>query len=213
MIIDRVEDKDMHLSEDLPVLNLPKLEIAPEHYEAIEKAVKDLKQAEEAVAACSFIVRCHRAFLVNIRTVVKVDGNSQGYRLRLEGCTEEVPVSRGYAKEIKTLIEGGLYMDKWSGNNRQAQIDNFTAIFLEDTYETIFGRYYIDPEFLHQFDNSAQPMQTSNGDNNSEVCPTLDFVEMFEFDNKDINGKFENFDDNGRPKNESKRVCNGILFI
>ena len=40
MIIDRVEDKDMHLSEDLPVLNLPKLEIAPEHYEAIEKAVR-----------------------------------------------------------------------------------------------------------------------------------------------------------------------------
>lgn len=44
MIIDRVEDKDMHLPEDLPVLNLPKLEIAPEHYEAIEKAVKDLKR-------------------------------------------------------------------------------------------------------------------------------------------------------------------------
>ena len=44
MIIDRVEDKDMHLSEDLPVLNLPKLGIAPEHYEAIEKAVKDLKR-------------------------------------------------------------------------------------------------------------------------------------------------------------------------
>ena len=39
-----------------------------------------MKQAEEAVAACSFIVRCHRAFLVNIRTVVTVDGNSQGYR-------------------------------------------------------------------------------------------------------------------------------------
>mgnify|MGYP000709516044 FL=1 len=109
----------------------------------------------------------------------------------------------GYFKaayEASQIVdEGGyrLYMDKWSGNNRQAQIDNFTAIFLEDTYETIFGRYYIDPEFLHQFDNSAQPMQTSNGDNNSEVCPTLDFVEMFEFDNKDINGKFENFDDNG----------------
>ncbi len=37
MIIDRVEDKDMHLAEDLPILNLPKLGIAPEHYEAIEK--------------------------------------------------------------------------------------------------------------------------------------------------------------------------------
>jgi len=65
-----------------------------------------MKQAEEAVAACPFIVRCHRAFLVNVSTVVKVDGNSQGYRLRLEGCKDEVPVSRAYSKEVKTLIEG-----------------------------------------------------------------------------------------------------------
>lgn len=64
-----------------------------------------MKQAEEAVSACPFIIRCHRAFLVNIRQVVKVDGNSQGYRLRLEGSEEEVPVSRVYAKEVKTLIE------------------------------------------------------------------------------------------------------------
>ena len=41
MIIDRVEDKDMHLAEDLPILNLPQLGIAPEHYEAIEKAQKE----------------------------------------------------------------------------------------------------------------------------------------------------------------------------
>ena len=44
MIIDRVEDKDMHLSDALPVLDLPKLGIAPEHYEAIRKAVKDLER-------------------------------------------------------------------------------------------------------------------------------------------------------------------------
>ena len=43
MIIDKVEDKDMHLAEDLPVLDLPKLGIEPEHYEAIEKAVKELE--------------------------------------------------------------------------------------------------------------------------------------------------------------------------
>lgn len=54
-----------------------------------------------------FIIRCHRAFLVNIRMVVKVDGNSQGYKLNLEGCEEEVPVSRAYAKEVKALIETG----------------------------------------------------------------------------------------------------------
>ncbi len=64
-----------------------------------------MKQAEEAVSACPFIIRCHRAFLVNIRMVVKVDGNSQGYRLNLEHCEEEIPVSRAYAKEVKALIE------------------------------------------------------------------------------------------------------------
>lgn len=64
-----------------------------------------MKQAEEAVSACPFIIRCHRAFLVNIQMVVKVDGNSQGYKLNLEGCEEDVPVSRAYAKEVKALIE------------------------------------------------------------------------------------------------------------
>lgn len=44
MIIDRVEKKDMTATDDVPVLNLPKLGIAPGHYEAIEKAVKALEQ-------------------------------------------------------------------------------------------------------------------------------------------------------------------------
>lgn len=87
--------------------NTQKEKIRTRNEEQIGEGRAAEEVAEEAVAACSFIVRCHRAFLVNIRTVVKVDGNSQGYRLKLEGCTEEVPVSRGYAKEIKTLIEGG----------------------------------------------------------------------------------------------------------
>ena len=66
-----------------------------------------MKQAEAAVASAPFIVRCHRAFLVNLHQVSKVDGNSQGYRLRLEGCAEEVPVSRGYAKDVKNRLNKG----------------------------------------------------------------------------------------------------------
>lgn len=64
-----------------------------------------MKQAEEAIAACPFVIRCHRAYLVNMQWVVKVDGNSQGYRLRLEECEEEIPVSRAFAKEVKALIK------------------------------------------------------------------------------------------------------------
>lgn len=44
MIIDRVEVKDMNTTDDIPVLDLPKLGIAPEHYESIEKAVKELER-------------------------------------------------------------------------------------------------------------------------------------------------------------------------
>lgn len=44
MIIDRIEDKDMHLDESVPVLNLPKMGIASDQYEVIEKAVKELER-------------------------------------------------------------------------------------------------------------------------------------------------------------------------
>lgn len=44
MIIDRVEDKDMHTTEELPVLDLTHLGIGPEHDEAIARAVKELER-------------------------------------------------------------------------------------------------------------------------------------------------------------------------
>ena len=62
-----------------------------------------MKQAEVSASA-PFIVRCHRAYLVNLHRVTRVDGNSQGCRLRLEGCADEVPVSRSYVKGIKALL-------------------------------------------------------------------------------------------------------------
>lgn len=67
-----------------------------------------MKRAEEAIASYAPIVRCHRAFLVNVKHVVLVDGNSQGYRLKLDGCEEEVPVSRAYTKTVKALIESKI---------------------------------------------------------------------------------------------------------
>lgn len=64
-----------------------------------------LKQAEAAVMGHATILRCHRAFLVNMARVRKVEGNSQGYRLHLEGCTGvEVPVSRAYATAVREAI-------------------------------------------------------------------------------------------------------------
>ena len=67
-----------------------------------------MKQAERAVEACPFIIRCHRAFLVNVRRVLTVSGNLQGYRLKLTGCEDEVPVSRAYARQVRGLIKDRL---------------------------------------------------------------------------------------------------------
>jgi DNA-binding LytR/AlgR family response regulator len=63
-----------------------------------------MKQAVAAVREAPFVMRCHRAFLVNLQTVTKVTGNLQGYQLQLGDTGREVPVSRGYAKEIRERL-------------------------------------------------------------------------------------------------------------
>ena len=65
-----------------------------------------LKQAEDAFGDYPYIIRCHRAYLVNLHRVAQVSGNAQGYRLHLEGCGTEVPVSRSYAVRVKRALEG-----------------------------------------------------------------------------------------------------------
>lgn len=49
MIIGKVDDKDMHTTMEIPVLDLPKLGIAPEHYDAIETIAKELKRRGYAI--------------------------------------------------------------------------------------------------------------------------------------------------------------------
>ena len=65
-----------------------------------------LRQAEDAFLDYSYIIRCHRAYLVNLHRVAQVSGNAQGYRLHLEGCGTEIPVSRSYAVRVKRALEG-----------------------------------------------------------------------------------------------------------
>ena len=60
-----------------------------------------LKQIEQMVEPFHHIIRCHRAFLINIHQVTKVDGNARGYYLSLRNCAQEVPVSRAYTSVIK----------------------------------------------------------------------------------------------------------------
>ena len=64
-----------------------------------------LKQLENNLADFPQIIRCHRAFLVNIQYIIHVEGNAQGYRLKLQNTVESIPVSRAYATEVYQRIE------------------------------------------------------------------------------------------------------------
>ncbi len=63
-----------------------------------------LKRIEEQ-AADAGIYRCHRAFMVNLKKVISVSGNSQGYRLHINDTDETIPVSRSYGKELSEKLK------------------------------------------------------------------------------------------------------------
>ncbi len=51
------------------------------------------------------MVRCHRTCIVNTRAVTGLKRTSQGYRLRLAGYGEEIPVSRQYLLSVQGALE------------------------------------------------------------------------------------------------------------
>lgn len=51
------------------------------------------------------IIRCHRSYIVNLRKVVAVDGNAQGYELSLRGLKKTIPVSRSYKKAVMQALK------------------------------------------------------------------------------------------------------------
>lgn len=62
-----------------------------------------LKRIEQQISFPK-IKRCHRAYIVNLDNVEKVEGNAAGYRLHLTNCTIAVPVSRSFSTTILRLL-------------------------------------------------------------------------------------------------------------
>lgn len=58
----------------------------------------------EKTAAFPELFRCHRTYLVNLRHVTRVSGNSQGCKLHLRHVSEIIPVSRRLGEELKERI-------------------------------------------------------------------------------------------------------------
>lgn len=63
-----------------------------------------LKRMEQFISV-TYIIKCHRAYLVNLKQVIHIEGNAQGYRLTLNNVEETIPVSRNFGKTILEQVK------------------------------------------------------------------------------------------------------------
>ena len=63
-----------------------------------------MKKAEETTLPFSGLFRCHRAFIINLDKVTHVEGNAQGYKLRIQDYEELIPVSRNLSAEFSDRL-------------------------------------------------------------------------------------------------------------
>ncbi len=63
-----------------------------------------LKNIEEELKEYGSLIRCHRAYIINLNKIKNVKGNSQGYSLEIEETDQTIPVSRGYSKSFSESI-------------------------------------------------------------------------------------------------------------
>jgi hypothetical protein len=64
-----------------------------------------LKQLEIQLAAYPYLLRCHRAYLLNVQRVAKLSGNSQGYLISFDETENKVPVSRAYLNQFDQIYK------------------------------------------------------------------------------------------------------------
>ena len=64
-----------------------------------------MKQMEETLQGYSMIVRCHRAFLVNLSQVEQIVSHSGSTQLLIKHCHESLPVSRSNMAQVRAAIK------------------------------------------------------------------------------------------------------------
>jgi LytTr DNA-binding domain len=63
-----------------------------------------MKKATEAVNPYAVFFRCHRAYIVNLDKIEQVEGNAQGYKIKLQGTEDRIPVSRNLNTEFSDRL-------------------------------------------------------------------------------------------------------------
>ena len=66
-----------------------------------------LKQMDETMYDYPMIVRCHRAFMVNLGQVEQIVSHSGSTKLLIKHCHESLPVSRSNMAQVKAAIKQG----------------------------------------------------------------------------------------------------------
>ena len=64
-----------------------------------------MKNMVDLLCRQSYIMQCHRAFIVNLRQVARVDSRNSGIALVMKNCDDIVLVSKQYALEVKERIK------------------------------------------------------------------------------------------------------------
>ena len=63
-----------------------------------------MKQIEDALQTYPMIVRCHRAFMVNLGQVEQISSNSRAMQLVMRHSHDAIPVSRSNVNKLKELL-------------------------------------------------------------------------------------------------------------
>lgn len=63
-----------------------------------------MKKASETVTLYPVFFRCHRAYIINLDKIEQVDGNAQGYKIKLQGTKDLIPVSRNLNSEFSDRL-------------------------------------------------------------------------------------------------------------
>ena len=63
-----------------------------------------MKQMEDSLQAYPMIVRCHRAFMVNLGQVEQISSNSRAMQLVIRHSHDAIPVSRSNVNKLKELL-------------------------------------------------------------------------------------------------------------
>lgn len=176
----------------------------------LDYAIRDLPETSPAkgrvnkYVAASFKSRAmlYAGSIAKYNTINEVQ-DQNGKSVRICGvpsarAIDYFKASYDAAKLVVASNKYSLYKGLWKANDPVAQYNNFKNIFLTETSENIFVKYYDALNSTHDYDESVQPNQTKTGGNDSEINPSMDFIEMFDGISKNADGHFKNIDDNGK---------------